>query len=230
MGVKVFILGRPGSGKSTAARHMIELASRRSYQSLFVQDYDILYKMFIHDKKHERFRPTERGGFDVIDYSILDSALRQMEEEVENSLTLKRPDMVCIEFARDDYRAALNIFSSEFLRDAYIFFIDSDLEYCIQRVQKRVTDPPLPDHHFVSEYVMRTYYSNDNREYMVRQCEQEHVLCKEIVAVRNDGLLSVLLDEVSDFTERIFQREFVGLLAGNRSGTHLLSLHEVDHM
>ena len=63
MGVKVFVLGRPGSGKSTAARHMIELASRRSYQSLFVQDYDILYKMFLNDRKHEQFRPDGSWGF-----------------------------------------------------------------------------------------------------------------------------------------------------------------------
>ena len=138
--------------------------------------------------------------------------------------------MVCIEFARNDYRAALKMFSSEFLRGAYIFFIDSDLEYCIQRVQGRVADPPLPDHHFVSEYVMRTYYSNDNWEYMVRQCRMEQELCKEVVAIRNDGLLSVLLDEVSDFVEKVFHHEFVGLLAGNRPGMRLLSLHDVDHM
>lgn len=217
MGVKIFVLGRPGSGKSTAARHMIELASRRSYQALFVQDYTILHKMFLNDRKYERFRPTDRGGFDVIDYSVLESALRQMEEEVEGSLIFKRADIVCIEFARNDYRAALNILSSEFLRDAYIFFIDSDLEYCIRRVQERVTDPPLPDHHFVSENVMRTYYSNDNWEYMVQQCRQEHKFCKGIIAVRNDGPLSLLLEEVSNFAERIFLHEFMGSIFGNRT-------------
>lgn len=219
MGVKVFVLGRPGSGKSTVARHMIELASRRGYQSLFVQDYDILYKMFLNDSKHERFRPTDRGGFDVLDYSVLDSALHQMEVEVEAALTLKRTDMVCIEFARNDYRAALSLFSPLFLRNAYFFFIDSDLEFCIRRVQERVTDPPLPDHHFVSDHVMRTYYGNNNNwEYMVQQCKQEYELHEEVVAVRNDGLLSVLMGEASDFAERIFQREFVKLLAGNRAG------------
>jgi adenylate kinase family enzyme len=218
MGAKVFVLGRPGSGKSTVARHMIELASRRGYQSLFVQDYDILYKMFLKDSEHERFRPTDRGGFDVLDYTVLDSALQQMEKEIEDVLTLKRTDMVCIEFARNDYRAALNLFSPMFLRNAYFFFIDSDLEFCIRRVQERVTDPPLPDHHFVSEYVMRTYYSNNNWEYMSQQCKKENKHCEEIIAVRNDGTLSGLLDEVDDFAERIFQREFVGLLSGHRTG------------
>src|ERR1700692_4538750 len=115
MGAKVFVLGRPGSGKSTVARHMIELASRRGYQSLFVQDYDILYKMFLNDREHERFRPTDRGGFDVIDYTVLDSALQQMDKEIEDVLALKGTDMVCIEFARNDYRAALNLFSPLFL-------------------------------------------------------------------------------------------------------------------
>ena len=218
MGVKVFVLGRPGSGKSTVARHMIELASRRGYQGLLVQDYDILYKMFLNDSKHEQFRPTDRGGFDVLDYAVLDSALQQMEKEVEDVLTLKRADMVCIEFARNDYRAALNIFSPFFLRNAYFFFIDADLEFCIRRVQERVTDPPLPDHHFVSEHVMRTYYSNNNWEYMVQQCQQEYKRCEEVVAVRNDGPLSALMDEANVFTERILQREFVELLAGNRTG------------
>jgi hypothetical protein len=225
MGAKVFVLGRPGSGKSTVAHHMIELANRRGYQSLFVQDYDILYKMFLNDREHEQFRPTDRGGFDVIDYSVLDSALRHMEKEVEDVLTLKRTDLVCIEFARNDYRAALNIFSPLFLRDAYFFFIDSDLEFCIRRVQERVTDPPLPDHHFVSEYVMRTYYSNNNWEYMVQQCKRDYELCEEIVAVRNDGLLSMLMDEVNDFAERIFQRELVELLAGNRANTSAFTTH-----
>ena len=217
MSVKVFVLGRPGSGKSTAARHMIELASRRNYASLFIQDYDSLHRMFLNDRKHEQFRPTDCGGFDVIDYSVLDSALRQMEVEVKDSLACKQIDMVCIEFARSDYRAALNVFSSMFLQDAYIFFIDSDLENCIRRVQERVTDPPLPDHHFVSEYVMRNYYSNDNWEYMTGKCRQEQERCKEIIAVHNNGPLSALLEDVSNFAESIFLREFVESLFGDRT-------------
>lgn len=215
MGVKVFVLGRPGSGKSTAARHMIKLASLRNYDALFVQDYDILYKMFLNDGKHERFRPTDHGGFDVIDFSVLDSALQQMEKEVEDSLTHKGCDMVCIEFARNDYRAALNIFSPLFLQDAYIFFINSDLECCIRRVQERATDPPLPDQHFVSEQVMRTYYSNHNWAYVAGQYEQEQKHCKEIITVQNDGPLAVLLEDVNNFAERIFLHEFMGSLLRN---------------
>ncbi len=230
MSVKVFVLGRPGSGKSTAARHMIELASRRNYDALFVQDYDILHKMFLNDRKHERFRPADRGGFDVIDFSVLDSALQQMEEEVEDSLARKGIDIVYIEFARNDYQAALNVFNPLFLRDAYVFFINSDLECCIRRVQERVTDPPLADHHFVSEYVMRTYYSNDNWEYVVSQWKQEHKICKEIFTVHNNGPLAVLLEDAGNFAERISCTSLWDRCSEIGPGTCLLSLHGVDRM
>jgi hypothetical protein len=48
--------------------------------------------------------------------------------------------------------------------------------------------------------------------------------------MRNNGPLGALLDEVSDFAEIIFLREFGPPLAFNRSRTQILSLHEVDRM
>jgi hypothetical protein len=230
MSAKVFVLGRPGSGKSTAARHLIELAGRRNYSYLFIQDYDILYKMFLDDSKHEKFRPTNCGGFDVIDYTVLDTALRQLEKNVQASVEFRHTDIAVIEFARNNYSAALSVFSPAFLQDAYIIFIDSDLESCIQRVHERVTNPPRPDRHFVSEHIMRTYYSNENWEYMACHFKQEYAIRKEVVAMRNSGSLEVLLDEVSDFAEIIFRSESVLSLALDRATTRTLSLHEVDHM
>jgi len=230
MSAKVFVLGRPGSGKSTAAHHLIELAGRRNYSYLFIQDYDILHKMFLDDIKHEKFRPTSCGGFDVIDYTVLDTALRQLEQNVQASMELRHTDIAVIEFARNDYSTALSLFSPAFLQDAYFFFIDSDLESCIQRIHERVTNPPRPDRHFVSEHIMRTYYSNENWEYMASHCKQEYTIRKEVIAMRNSGPLEVLLDEVSDFAEIIFRSEFVLSLALDRTTTRILSLHEVDHM
>ncbi len=90
MGATVFVLGRPGSGKSTAAHYLTELAQRRNFSPLFLQDYDILYKMFIEGS--EKFRPTDCGGFDVLDYSVLDSVLRQLERSVQASLAFGRTD------------------------------------------------------------------------------------------------------------------------------------------
>ncbi len=226
MGATVFVLGRPGSGKSTAAHYLTELAQRRNFSPLFLQDYDILYKMFIEGS--EKFRPTDCGGFDVLDYSVLDSALRQLERSVQASLAFGRTDIAVIEFARDDYHAASSLFSPTFLRESYFFFIDSDLEECIRRVRERVTDPPLPDNHFVSEHIMRTYYGGNDWEYMAHRFKQEFGIRKEVVVTRNGGPLEMLLDEVSDFAEIIFKREFNAHLNGVHACPVLF--REVDHM
>ena len=43
---KVFILGLPGSGKSTAARYIECLAKSNGWVPVRFNDYDILYEMF----------------------------------------------------------------------------------------------------------------------------------------------------------------------------------------
>jgi energy-coupling factor transporter ATP-binding protein EcfA2 len=209
MGATVFILGRPGSGKSTAARYLTGVARRRNFSPLFLQDYDILYRMFLEEPT--KFRPTDCGGFDVLDFSVLDSALRQLEANVQASLAGGKADIALIEFARNDYRAALHLFHPAFLREAYFFFIDSDLEECIRRVRKRATEPLLPDNHFVSEHIMRTYYVGDDCEYMAHDFAQEFGLRNRVVVTRNDGPIEKLLDEVDTFAEEIFSREFSAL-------------------
>jgi hypothetical protein len=87
-------------------------------------------------------------------------------------------------------------------------FIDSDLEECIRRVRKRVTEPSLPDNHFVSEHIMRTYYGGDDCEYMAHEFERDFGMRNKVVVTRNSGPIGVLLDEVSAFAEEIFKREF----------------------
>ena len=79
---KLFLLGLPGSGKSTVARKIKEKYTNLSIQH--ISDYDILYAMFQKDteSKGGKFAPTKYGGFDVLDFSILDLALQKMEREV----------------------------------------------------------------------------------------------------------------------------------------------------
>jgi len=50
MTVKVFILGRPGSGKSTAARRIAKLVQHKGWSPVRISDYDILYNMFQREK------------------------------------------------------------------------------------------------------------------------------------------------------------------------------------
>ena len=68
MSVKLlFVLGLPGSGKSTIAHEIAKYIDNRGLESIRMNDYVILEQMYHDDIEHRQFRPADRGGFDVID-------------------------------------------------------------------------------------------------------------------------------------------------------------------
>src|SRR5438105_3838095 len=150
--VKVFFLGRSGSGKTTAMNHMLWRAERGGYDALFVKDYPILYKMFQEDHNHTRFRPADYGGFEVVDFDAFDDVLTQVEELVQEYVSSSQHHgIVVIEFARRDYQEALKKFTPAFLQDSYFFFVEAPVETCIERIRQRVIFPTTPDRHYVPE-------------------------------------------------------------------------------
>lgn len=201
MGVKVFVLGRPGSGKTTVVHHILNLVEREGFIPCRMKDYNILYKMFQADVKHEKFKPAEYGGFNVIDYSVCNLALERLEEEVcalemDSSDGAVKPNFITIEFARDDYSTAFYKFNKDFLKDSYFFFLESNLDTCIERIHGRVTYPPQPDRHFVSDEIMHNYYHVDNQCYMLsRFCQDYGVPEERVVVYENTGSMDELYSE-----------------------------------
>jgi adenylate kinase family enzyme len=153
--VTVFVLGRPGSGKSSAAR-IVTLTRRRGRLATRVNDYDILQAMSSCEQEGEKFRRTDRGGFEVRDFSVLDTVLQKVEKLARTQKS--SADIVIIEFARDDYNKALKQFNKDFLRNAYFLLIDTDLETCIQRIHRRVSNPTTSDDHYVAPHILKHYY------------------------------------------------------------------------
>ena len=209
--IKLFVLGRPGSGKSTAINRIIELAGRWNYSTYHIKDYDILLEMYQQDVRHEQFCPAEWDGFNVTEFSVLDTALKRLETKVGNSkevpLSSEREEIVMIEFARDDYAQALSNFSPDFLVGAYFLFVETDLETCIERIHNRRTNTtPNSDHHSVSDLIMRNYYHTDNWSSIAQTfSEQQYVL------QNNETSEEAFKIQVSDFMLAILSKEF-----GNR--------------
>src|ERR1700731_1572539 len=109
MAVKVFILGRPGSGKSASYRLIEKIAQEQKWTISRFNDYDILQEMFRFEKLFRsssvprKFRATEHNGFDVLDFSVLDMALKELEKKVQfNNSQNNNDELITIEFARDD--------------------------------------------------------------------------------------------------------------------------------
>src|SRR5437868_5475525 len=116
---KLFVVGKPGSGKSAAIRLLREYLQILNWVTERFNDYYILQLMFQYNRD-ELFQPTKDGGFDVVDFSAFDIALRRLEEVVNGYISTALKDaLVFIEFSRNDYNKAFALFDEAFLKDAF---------------------------------------------------------------------------------------------------------------
>lgn len=210
--VKVFVLGRSGSGKTTAINYIKQLTLDNGYKAFLVKDYPILYKMFQKDDNHIQFRPADHGGFEVVDFAAFDNALIQVEKLAqeyvqEYASSSHYEGVVIIEFARRDYQKVLKKFTSAFLQDSYFLFVEAPVETCIERISQRIISPSTPDHHYVPEKKMREYFDKDNMEYMAYKFKGEYQIIKDVVTCSNTDSREHFLQVVEAFYETILARE-----------------------
>lgn len=200
--VKIFILGRPGSGKSSAARRILKLAHRRGYSTLRINDYEILQQMFQNDTNHQ-FVSAQFGGFDVRDFSVLDTALKSIEKTVRRRRN--SADFVIIEFARNNYENALAQFSKSFLQDSYFLFLDTDIHSCILRIYNRVKYSTTEDDHFVSEEIVKCYY---NKQYIPANLAEKFGIGEHrVTLMSNKGSSNEFDRKIHRFFNCLYKRE-----------------------
>lgn len=214
----VFALGRPGSGKSTAAHHLTEVAWEKGLSAIRMGDYKILHQMFLKDTRCQQFRPTQYGGFDVTDFSVLNLALRQLKAEVEQRIErVRRYDdqLIIIEFARDNYCQALETFGIKLLQRARFVYINADVPTCIRHIQHRARNQETPDDHFVSEAIMNSYYAEDDRDVLQYYlCEKVGIPKDHLSIINNTGshqdFTGVVKPVIHGIIRDISKRRFVG--------------------
>ncbi len=215
----VFVLGLPGSGKSTAARYIEMLARDYGRTACLLQDYRILYDMFLADREGIRFSstlPDGYDGFDVHDFNAFDDALRELVRQLpKKEHTAETNTVNIIEFARDDYCKALELFASVPLTEAFFIFIDAEVETCKQRIKARVANPQTPDDHYVSEYIFEAYYNGDHRQYLTltTTCLRDrfHIVKDRIKVVNNTKVVTrqAFLAQITEFVTPILNEAAV---------------------
>ncbi len=219
--VKLFVLGRPGSGKSEAYRQIDKYIqqSHKNWSVIHFTDYEILQEMFQFEKyfqlneKLRKFQPREHEGFDVRDFSLLDDVLKELEKKIKFRYSEVRNEQpIVIEFARDDYGKALKLFSPNFLKDAYFLFINSDINTCIQRVHDRVAHSSSIDDHFVSNDIICSYYKRQRIPFKLERVDSPNLTKVQVITNRmhilnNKGPQQDFAKKINRFINSIIKHE-----------------------
>lgn len=205
MAVKLFVLGLPGSGKSTIARYIRSYARDKSWETNRFNDYAILQDMFLADNECKQFKPADLGGFDVLDHTAFDTALKVLEQDVNQYfVSAKSDEIILVEFARNDYQKAFHLFSQVFLEDAYFLYLDAEIDICRQRILNRITNPGCDDDYYVSEYIFDAYYHGDNGQCLSYILEREYKINKQLVLViDNNCSLEATSKSINSFIDLI---------------------------
>ena len=126
----IFLLGRPGCGKSVVYKIIKEILERKEIYSPRVDDFLTLKEILAEDKEFKR-HILKDGGFAVTDWTVVDEALSDLCKLVEKEKADKK--IIFIEFARDNYKHAFENFTKDVLNDSIILYLYSTFEECYKR-------------------------------------------------------------------------------------------------
>lgn len=174
----IFLMGRPGCGKSEIYRRIADELKKRKLASDFlrVDDFPKLWAKFTQDDAAEKSgqprrysRATSDGGYLVTNDGVWDEILKEVDGDLKS---LARPGRVIfIEFSRPNYvHSILDNFSQNVLDKGLVIYIDCSFEVCWQRNVRRheAAIAAGGDDHLVSREEMEKTYLHDDRDELVK--------------------------------------------------------------
>jgi adenylate kinase family enzyme len=186
----IFLLGRPGSGKSAVYRMLSERLHSEGVVSdaMRIDDFPVLKELLAHDTEFKRHHLKE-GGFVVTNFTILDDVLKEINRKLKG---LAQPGrIIFVEFARARYANALKNFDREVLDHSLILYIYCPFDLCVERNVRRFKEAKgkSVDDHIAPSDIMEKYYRYDDYEELYLRSEK--VLREQtpapVVVVRNDA-------------------------------------------
>jgi len=212
MSTILFVLGLPGSGKSTVSRYIVKFVKHKQRGQLIlrINDFNILYEMFQADIHQKQFKPTkEYNGFDVVDLTVFDTVLKKIEMKALDFIhNEKKPGLIVIEFARNNYSRAIKQFTPDFLQNAYFLFLDAKIHICKQRIRDRVANPQTEDDHYVSDYIFQSYYDIYNGHHPLSSLKADYGIDgTKIRVIANNGQFEDIRKKIDEFVNFIFKQE-----------------------
>ncbi|MEW6221907.1 MAG: hypothetical protein AB1476_01100 [Candidatus Hadarchaeota archaeon] len=183
----IFMLGRPGSGKSAIYKILSKRLAERGLarEVKRIDDFPILLELLDRDKEFKRHYRKE-GGFVVTDFTILDDVLKEINSKLKQEAAAGK--IIFVEFARDRYTKAMKNFDREVLGRSLILYIYCPFNICVERNVQRFKEIKSIDDHIAPSDIMEKYYKYDDYEELFRKSEEElkRLAPAALVVVRND--------------------------------------------
>ena len=180
----VFLLGRPGSGK-TAVYRELERQLRETGSTWTIERFDDFPKLrarFRSDDARERegkqrldSRRTAEGHYTLTNRSVLDDILREISAEVIDRD--RRDHGIVIEFARPSYVEALSNFHPHILDRSLVVYVEASFETCRARnlARREAGGDKDGDDHVIAPEAMDAVFRRDDREALVRHLQERGI-------------------------------------------------------
>ena len=203
----VFLLGRPGCGKSFVFETIVKSIKETGKISRMkrMDDFPILKELLDKDTSFKR-HVRKDSGFQVTDWTIVDEVLATINSRIP--AIKKENDLVFVEFARDNYLSALKNFSPEMFSKSLILYIYCPFEICLARNKKRFKEQKenALDDHIVPPDLMKTYYRKDDIEeiYLKNRKKLNEFFTSDYIVIDNSKeSVSFLLKQFDAAIEKI---------------------------
>jgi len=199
----IFLIGRPGCGKSVVFRILEEQLRAKGYKGELkrIDDFPLLKHIFDTDVEHKRHRPAPGGGLKVTDDTVWDDLAKGLNDQ---ALKLQSPDILLfIEFSRDNYVRAFKNFSPRILKNSSIVYVDAPFDVCWERNARRVREEKGPDAHLVSREEMEKTYARDDRKELPK-----HVSAPVLVVKNDSDDIGCLREELRKVVGRL-EKDFL---------------------
>jgi len=188
----VFLLGRPGCGKSALYRELekriLESGQAKTFER--VDDFPKVWARLQGDDARERegkeriySRRTDDGDYLAND-NFFDGILKEVNADV---LRIDKPDhVVFIEFARWNYVEAIQDFDPRILERCIAVYMEVSFEICWARnvARHEAAMAQDGDDHLVGREAMEELYLHDDQEAFVAYLEERNI---PVLVVNNEA-------------------------------------------
>lgn len=189
----VFLLGRPGCGKS-AVYHGLEQRILDSGQARTIERVDDFPKVWATLQRDDALESegkqrlyserTAEGGYVLTSDEVLNDILREVSADV---LTKDEPDhMIVLEFARPNYVRAIQNFDERILARSLVIYLEVSFEICWARnvARHEAALAEGGDDHLVCREAMEELYLYDDQNALVRHLREQGI---PVLVVNNEA-------------------------------------------